>query len=71
MIDRGLNAYHSDSSTCLVVDGMLVAIVEEERFRCIKHWEGFPAEAIRYCLKSRGFQAEDIAHIAVNRNLLP
>ena len=29
-------------------DGELVAAAEEERFRRIKHWAGFPAEAIRY-----------------------
>ena len=32
----GLNAYHGDSSACLVKDGMLVAAAEEERFRRIK-----------------------------------
>ncbi|MEO8009835.1 MAG: carbamoyltransferase N-terminal domain-containing protein, partial [Betaproteobacteria bacterium] len=34
----GLNAYHADSSACLVGDGKLIAAVEEERFRRIKHW---------------------------------
>jgi len=29
----GINAYHGDSSACLVVDGKLVAAAEEERFR--------------------------------------
>jgi len=32
MIILGLNAYHGDSSACLLVDGKLVAAVEEERF---------------------------------------
>jgi carbamoyltransferase len=68
MIILGLNAYHGDSSACLVVDGKLVAAAEEERFRRIKHWAGFPAQAIRYCLKVGGLQAQDIDHIAVNRN---
>jgi carbamoyltransferase len=45
----GVNAYHGDSWACLVVDGKLVAAVEEERFRRIKHWAGFPSESIRYC----------------------
>ena len=34
----GLNAYHGDSSAAIVVDGKLIAAVEEERFRRIKHW---------------------------------
>ncbi|MBS0540447.1 MAG: carbamoyltransferase, partial [Proteobacteria bacterium] len=50
----GLNAYHADAAACLVKDGELVAAVEEERFRRIKHWGGFPSEAIRYCLKEAG-----------------
>jgi predicted NodU family carbamoyl transferase len=33
-----------------VLDGEIVAAEEEERFRRIKHWAGFPSEAIRYCL---------------------
>ena len=38
----GLNAYHGDVSAALVCDGQLVAAVEEERFRRIKHCAGFP-----------------------------
>ena len=38
----GLNLFHGDSSACLVLDGKLVAAAEEERFKRIKHWAGFP-----------------------------
>ena len=41
----GLNAYHGDAAACLVKDGNLVAAAEEERFRRVKHWAGFPSEA--------------------------
>lgn len=68
MIILGLNAYHGDSSACIVVDGKLVAAAEEERFTRIKHWAGFPTNAIRYCLKEAGVEIEEIDHIAVNRN---
>ena len=68
MIILGLNAYHGDSSACIVVDGKLIAAVEEERFRRIKHWAGFPTEAIKYCLDEGKIKVEDIDHIAVNRN---
>ena len=64
----GLNAYHADSSACLVRDGELVAAGEEERFRRVKHWAGFPEQAIRYCLTAAGIELSDVAHIAVNRN---
>lgn len=62
----GLNAYHADAAACLVKDGDLVAAVEEERFRRIKHWGGFPTESIRYCLKEAGIGLGDVAHVAVN-----
>ena len=64
----GLNAYHGDSSACLVRDGQLVAAAEEERFRRIKHWAGFPAEAIRYCLSEAGAALADVDHVAVNQD---
>ena len=62
----GLNAYHADAAACLVKDGDLVAAVEEERFRRIKHWGGFPSELIRYCLQEAGISLADVAHVAVN-----
>ncbi len=68
MIIIGLNAYHGDSSACILVDGQLIAAAEEERFRRIKHWAGFPSEAIKYCLKEANVKVEDIDYIAVNRN---
>lgn len=64
----GLNAYHGDSSACILVDGKLIAAVEEERFTRIKHWAGFPKEAIRYCLNKSGIAIEDVDYIAVNRD---
>ena len=68
MIILGLNAYHGDSSACIAIDGKLIAAVEEERFRRLKHWAGFPTEAIQYCLHETGAKVGDIDHIAVNRN---
>lgn len=64
----GLNAYHGDSSACLVIDGELVAAAEEERFRRIKHWAGFPSEAVRWCLREGGINPAELDHVAVNRD---
>jgi carbamoyltransferase len=47
----GLSVYHADASAAALVNGRFVAGVEEERFRRIKHWAGFPEQAIRYCLE--------------------
>ncbi len=64
----GINAFHGDAAACLVVDGEIVAAAEEERFRREKHWAGFPSQAIRYCLEAGNLRAEDLRHVAINRD---
>src|SRR5580658_2457507 len=66
MIILGLNAFHPDSSAALVRDGVLVAAAEEERFRRIKHWAGFPSQSIAYCLTEAGLTIGDVGHVVVN-----
>src|SRR5437588_3615272 len=68
MIILGLNAFHGDASAALVRDGVLVAAAEEERFRRVKHWAGFPRESIAYCLREAGLELADLDHVAVNQN---
>ena len=64
----GINAYHGDSSACLVKYGILIAAAEEERFRRIKHWAGFPSEAIKYCLSEAGIGLEGVTQVAINQD---
>src|SRR6266446_6407901 len=64
----GINAYHGNASAAIVCDGQLIAAVEEERFNRVKYAAGFPAAAIRYCLKEAGLTLADIDHVAVPRN---
>lgn len=64
----GVNAYHGDSAACLIKDGCLIAAAEEERFRRVKHWAGFPQEAIDYCLDAAGINLPDVEHVAINRD---
>ena len=68
MLVLGLNAYHGDSSACIVRDGELVAAAEEERFTRIKHWAGFPSRAISSCLQIAGARLADVNIVAVNRD---
>lgn len=68
MLILGINAYHGDSSACLVADGKLICAIEEERIRRIKHWAGLPTEAIKWCLKEAKVELNDIDHIAISRN---
>lgn len=62
----GINAFHGDSSACLLRSGKLIAAAEEERFRRIKHWAGFPSESIKYCLLEAKISIEEVDHIAIN-----
>jgi carbamoyltransferase len=64
----GINAYHGDAAACLVRDGKLLAAAEEERFRRVKHWAGFPSQAISYCLSEAKIDLGDVTHVAVNRS---
>jgi carbamoyltransferase len=64
----GINAYHGNASAALVCDGRLIAAVEEERFNRVKYAAGFPAAAVRYCLKEAGITLSDIDYVAVPRN---
>ncbi len=64
----GLNAFHGDSAAALIRRGYIVAAAEEERFRRIKHWAGFPAHAIAYCLGEAGISLSEVDHIAINQD---
>lgn len=68
MIILGINAYHADSSAAIFVDEKLVAAIEEERFRRIKHWAGFPKMAIEFCLKEAGIGFEAVDYFAIGRD---
>ncbi|RYZ62582.1 MAG: carbamoyltransferase [Chitinophagaceae bacterium] len=47
---------------------MLPAASEEERFRRVKHWAGFPSAAIRFCLEEAGVSFEQVDHFAIGRD---
>jgi carbamoyltransferase len=68
MIILGINAYHANSSAAVVVDGRLVAAVEEERLNRVKYAAGLPVRAIRFCLDQAGARLSDVDHIAVPRD---
>src|SRR5438105_14009557 len=68
MLILGLNAFHGDSAAAVIKDGKLIAAAEEERFRRVKHWAGFPAQAISYCLREANLSLSDIDHVAVNQD---
>jgi carbamoyltransferase len=64
----GINAYHGDASAAIVIDGQLIAAAEEERYNRVKHWAGFPAHSIRYCLQAAGIGPQDVDHVGISFN---
>lgn len=66
MITLGINGIDNifhDSSATLIVDGKIVASVEEERFNRKKHSNGLPFSAITYCVRKGGVSFSDVDHI--------
>ncbi|PCE62596.1 carbamoyltransferase family protein [Sediminicola luteus] len=68
MIILGLNTHHADSSAAIFVNGELIAATEEERFTRVKHWAGFPKQAIQFCLDEAGVTLEEVHHITIGRD---
>jgi carbamoyltransferase len=64
----GLNAFHADSSAAIFKDGIMIAATEEERFTRVKHWAGFPVQAIKFCLKEAGISLNEVAYITIGRD---
>lgn len=64
----GLLSGMHDSAAALVVDGTLLATMEEERFNRQRHHKGTPHKAIAYCLKQAGIEFKDLDAIAVSYN---
>jgi len=62
----GINTYHADSSACILVDGKIIAAVEEERINRKKHFSGYPIKSIRECLSIAKKQDIEITDIAFN-----
>lgn len=67
MIILGINAYHPDSSACILVDGKIKLAIEEERINRIKHWSGFPILSIKECLLRENISIKDVDFIAINQ----
>jgi len=67
----GIFCYFRDSSACLLKNGEIIAMAEEERFSREKHTGDFPEHAIRYCLNSFGLSIKDLHSVAYGWRPLP
>src|ERR1039457_5099133 len=65
----GLNAFHPDSSACVLKDGKLVAAVAEERLGLRhKHVAGFPGRAVAEVLRMAGALIRDVDYVAIGND---
>ena len=62
----GINANHADSSACIIINGKIIAAIEEERLNRIKHFSGYPIKAIKECLNIGKLESTEITDIAFN-----
>ena len=54
-----------DAAATLLVDGEIVAAVEEERFSRQKHHAGFPYRSVQFCLDEAGIAIADVDHVSL------
>src|SRR5262245_16395716 len=67
----GISAHYHDSAAALVVDGVPVAAVQEERLSRRKNDAGFPLSAIEWCLSSASLEPSDLdAVVFYERSML-
>lgn len=74
----GINSVYHQSSAAIIVDGEIVAAVEEERFNRIKHGKAavvdntliLPYASIDYCLKEAGITFKDLDCIGYSFNIV-
>ena len=56
----GVSAHYHDAAAALVIDGVPVAAVQEERLSRRKNDAAFPMAAIEWCLEQAGLEPDDL-----------
>lgn len=64
MIILGIQEAH-DASAALMIDGEIVAAVQEERFTGLKGDYGYPMNSVEYCLSYAGIDSSDIDRVVL------
>jgi carbamoyltransferase len=63
MIILGISAFYHDSAAALVVDGRIIAAVQEERFTRVKQDASFPRHGIGYCLEVGALTLDQVDYV--------
>jgi predicted NodU family carbamoyl transferase len=64
----GINTFHAGSSAAIIVDGVPIVALAEERLNRVKYYAGFPKLSVARCLEIAGLQFSDIEAVAVGRD---
>jgi carbamoyltransferase len=64
MYTLGISCYYHDSAAALLKNGIVVCAVEEERFSRKKFDDGFPKNAIDWCLKEAEIKSDELDQVA-------
>lgn len=64
----GINTHHAGSSAALLVDGLPVAAIAEERLNRIKYYAGFPSKSILEVMRIGGVTFRDLDYVAIGRD---
>lgn len=64
----GINAYHAGAAAALIIDGVPIAAIAEERLNRVKYFGGFPRAAIMECLRIAGLSFADVDIVSIGRD---
>ena len=64
----GINTDHAGASAALLVDGMVVGAIAEERLNRVKYYARLPEQSIRLLLSMANLRPKDIDCVALPRN---
>ena len=59
----GISAFYHDSAACILVDGIIIAAAQEERFTRKKHDPNYPINAIEFVLKYANLKLSEVDQI--------
>ena len=59
----GISAFYHDSAAVLIIDGKIIAAVQEERFSRKKHDSGYPFRSVEYVLNESKLKLNEVNYI--------
>ena len=64
----GISAFYHDSAAALIIDGKIIAAVQEERFTRKKHDASYPTNAVKFVLQNSSLRLSEIDYIVFFEN---